>query len=149
MPNKRFHIKLGAASGGVVAGMVALQRESPDVVLETVAGIVGGTLGGMAPDVIEPAVSPRHRAFFHGAVAGTALSTAAFLSWEANCRAQSAHWDSVAALHDPSCQLHADCKRSALAWRLMAALIVGIAVGYASHLVADAQTPLGIPLITR
>lgn len=149
MPNRLTHILFAAPIGGVAAGLRAFSAGSQDALLDGLVGAVGGIIGGAAPDVLEPALSPNHRRVFHGAVAGGVLVLATFTSWEATCRARCVEWQRVGATHAIGCRSRSEAERNALVWRLAAAFLVGLAVGYASHLLLDAQTPNGIPFISR
>ena len=85
-------------------------------------GAVGSGLlsafGGLVPDLIEPAVDPNHRRFFHSVVTGADLA----------CGAVKAQGD----------QSFSDTLE------LVTVLLV---VGYISHLLADALTPKGLPFV--
>jgi inner membrane protein len=77
-----------------------------------------GALGSMLPDMLEPATNPSHRQFFHSWV------TAALLA-RANL------WIS----QDQS--IPAETKD----------IFTFISAGYLSHLLADGQSPKGLPII--
>jgi membrane-bound metal-dependent hydrolase YbcI (DUF457 family) len=79
-------------------------------------GLVGGVVG-LVPDLIEPAVSPNHRGFFHSVGWGTAL---------------------FYITHGPHSRNWTDGDRTAAQM---------LCLCYLSHLVADASTPKGINLI--
>jgi inner membrane protein len=83
--------------------------------------IGGGLLGAKLPDVFEPAIHSHHRKFFHSLVVagGLAWAIRKVLDWPRETREQ----------------------------RLLRAAVLGVAVGYASHLALDAMTPRSLPLI--
>ncbi len=122
MPGFKTHAKTGAITGAVTN--IALQlrdrghepdRPLMDRLLEILAAIGAGTAGGIAPDIIEPATTPNHRALFHSKVVfGIGMLVAA-----------------------------KESKDRTPAARIMCS---GYA-GYISHLVLDARTPKGLPLI--
>ena len=149
MPNRSTHLRFAVPIASAAAGLAAARSGSPDTLLDALVGAVGGVIGGAAPDVLEPALSPNHRSVFHGVVTGSALVLATFTSWEAMCRSRCDEWQRVAHTHNPDCPNRSEAERNALLWRLAAALLIGIAVGYASHLLLDARTPRGIPFVGR
>jgi hypothetical protein len=149
MPNRSTHIQFAAPIGGVAAVVRAARAGSSDAIFDAVVGAVGATFGGVAPDLLEPAVSPNHRSVFHGVLAGSALGLATFSSWEATCRTKCDEWQRIAATRDVGCSARSEAERNALLWRLAASFLVGVAVGYATHLLLDAGTPHGIPLVGR
>jgi membrane-bound metal-dependent hydrolase YbcI (DUF457 family) len=76
-------------------------------------------LGGLAPDVIEPALHPNHRSLFHSVSGGAALVRGAAGAWG-------------------SANLSDETK----------SVLVLFVIGYVSHLLADASTPKGLPLLS-
>ena len=77
-------------------------------------------VAGAAPDLFEPAAHPHHRQLAHSVAAGGVLTKFAF----DKCGFLNCEWDEFAKI----------------------AMAAGIA-GYISHLVADACTPCGLPLL--
>jgi len=81
-------------------------------------GVGAGALGGMLPDILEPATNPCHRKFFHSFTFGIVVTGSAV---------------GVAVQKN----IDLDLKEA-----------VGLlAAGYLSHLVMDAGTPAGLPAI--
>lgn len=130
MPNAKTHASWGAAIGGLVAGLVVYGEQQAKVNRGEVQeiewgkvlgwGLLGAGVGavvGVLPDLLEPATHPRHRALFHSVAFGTAGSIGVRHLLE---RAD-----------DP------DLRK----------LILCAAASYGSHLVLDAGTPLGLPVI--
>jgi len=99
------------------------------------------------PDILEPAADPNHRKFAHSLVVGGALSVARFGEMQLSCRrrADAAHQRLLS--HIPGCPERDTTLLEVLIWRFLAGAAVGFAVGYASHLVLDATTTKGLPLI--
>jgi len=85
---------------------------------EAAASVGIAALGGIAPDLFEPALHPNHRGVCHGVLAGGVLARSSLASWNDGSLPQ---W-----------------------FRVIAALF---AVGYISHLTLDACTPKGLPLV--
>jgi hypothetical protein len=133
MPNRAEHTRQGGIAGCIVACVanVVVQVERKRLNCDyrfnlaelAGTGFIGygaGYVGGIMPDVLEPADHPGHRDICHSAVAGTlVLVGAKKLNDNPNVSAQ------------------------------VKTLVNTAAAGYLVHLWADGQTPAGIPLITR
>lgn len=92
MPNRKKHKKEGAKIGGLFAAFTyaidySIERQKNikqnlpvekfnlvEFSITTATGIGLGKIGGILPDLLEPATSPHHRKFFHSTTAGTALA---------------------------------------------------------------------------
>src|SRR5690242_12658174 len=135
MPNRSTHATVGSISGGTFAVLRAADAPAPHLIVEAIGGLFGGWLGGILPDVLEPATSPNHRQLAHSVVAGGALTFAQLSEWQASCRLSA----DAAAQCALSLPFGSDERRSAewdaLLWRLLAGVLVGLVAGYASHLV--------------
>lgn len=147
MPNRATHARAGAAVGVLAA--VYRARESPtnQLVAEAIGGLLGGWLGGVIPDILEPATSPNHRRLAHSAAAGGALTLARIAEWQASCRAAADAAASRALAHPLGTSERTRAEWDVLFWRLLAGALVGLVAGYASHLVLDAGTARGLPLL--
>jgi inner membrane protein len=77
-----------------------------------------GAVGGLIPDLLEPAIHPNHRQFFHSYVAAALLV-------QANKQLST------------SAQIPAEARGT----------VHLVSLGFLSHLVIDAQTPKGLPWI--
>jgi len=77
-----------------------------------------GSLAGTLPDIIEPATDPNHRKTFHSLVAGAAVT-----------------WGTIKLVTDTD-----------LSHEVKTAVAV-TGASYISHLVLDADTPKGLPII--
>lgn len=130
MPNASQHVKIGAIAGGVAGAVYNLSKQlseikkSPGVAFDIWRllghSLVGAGLGAIAaslPDILEPAVSPHHRQFFHS------ISMMVVVGISASAVGRSG--------------LDEDAKH----------MMYYVLTGYMSHLVADAGTPMGIRLI--
>ena len=147
MPNRDMHLNAGAITGAFAA-LVMVHGENDTLALaEIVGGVIGGALGGLAPDVLEPATSPHHRKLAHSMVAAGALTLAKVAEWQAGCRRSCAGHLAWASTLPPGSTERHDAETSALMWSIAAGLIVGFAAGYASHLALDAATSRSLPLI--
>lgn len=96
-----------------------LAGRKPDIWEVLLAGL-GGYGGARFPDVIEPATNPNHRAFFHSLTvgAGSTLSLGKPDMW-------------LLDIENPHVR----------------ALTTGFLVGHISHLLLDASTPKGLPVV--
>jgi membrane-bound metal-dependent hydrolase YbcI (DUF457 family) len=113
--------------------------------LEMIGGGLGGQVGGLLPDQLEPAISSWHRGTAHSYTLIVLLldRRAQLLDWVEWCREQGR-----------SCERRLACEPgSALIlqlwiafWSLAAGFVTGLLAGYVSHLALDALTPHGLPL---
>jgi membrane-bound metal-dependent hydrolase YbcI (DUF457 family) len=149
MPNRSTHALVGALAGGTVAASRVTGEATVEFAAETVGGLIGGWAGGVLPDLLEPATSPHHRQTAHSMVAAGALTMAKVAEWQAACRSASAAARERASVLPLGCQERNDAELAAVLWRLLAGILVGLVVGYGSHLALDACTPRGLPLIGR
>ena len=56
MANRKMHMIVGGATGGASACFLARDQEPAHQLVETLGGVLAGTLGGRLPDIIEPAL---------------------------------------------------------------------------------------------
>ncbi|MDO9177679.1 MAG: metal-dependent hydrolase [Agitococcus sp.] len=123
MSNARAHA-LGAAVG--VGLMIAVDENKRGV--STSAPLVGGSLAsllGSLPDLIEPALHPNHRQFFHSLTFASLLISGMKSAYE---------WQPKP--HDD-------------AGRMLRALGLIGSGAYLVHLMMDATTPKSIPFLGR
>src|SRR5688572_11727465 len=112
MPNRAAHIGIGFSS---TLAWEAYRIDIDGQDDQAMYRIGAGTFAALAPDLIERALSPRHRKFFHSVLIGGALLYL-LSQWCGNGPQKSVHrWLST------------------------------MAVGYLSHLCADCRTPAGLP----
>ena len=118
MASSKVHLLVGAGvSTGAYFGFCQLTNRKPTFAEAVVAGATGA-LVALVPDILEPALHPNHRSLFHSVTGGAAL-------------VQSAR----GALR--STTLTAETKF----------ILVLLLIGYVSHLLADAATPKGLPVL--
>jgi membrane-bound metal-dependent hydrolase YbcI (DUF457 family) len=130
MPNKSTHLKAGAMTGAVAGGLYSYIKQRAQInqgkkhdidwgelIGYGILGMVLGTAGGALPDLIEPATNPHHRSFFHSVVCGSAVTIGSY---------QLVQNDFADILKLSS---------------------TSVSTGYVSHLVLDAKTPYGLPLM--
>jgi hypothetical protein len=149
MPNRKEHAVAGLIAGAVI-GTIASMPLPPDKRLsEALLVSIGAILGGVAPDVIEPATSPQHRSTFHSVVVGGAGVAALAAQFRSRCIESANECDLQASDPTLTPQIRANAFRRAAAWRGVSALVLGFALGYASHLILDGGTSDGLCILTR
>jgi hypothetical protein len=159
MPDGATHKLIGASGGCVFAAYRAKDQNPGSWIAELAGGAIGGYVGGILPDILEPAISSWHRGVAHSYVGGaTVVATAieVLSKWEIACRTNAENCKAtpaivipggmfVAAPPDPVYQFLSSLAE--LFWRLMAGFLNGLVAGYVSHLALDAITPRSIPLL--
>ena len=113
---------IGAATGAVVnvamqAGRKALNPRTPFDWGEFLICTGAASLAALAPDILEPADSPNHRAFFHS------IAMAAIVAYAMTGK-HTRKWPAIVTV-----------------------IAGAAGVGYLSHLAADAGTPKSINLV--
>lgn len=119
MPNAGTHMIAGGLTGAAAA--VSLQTEPEPDPAAIIAGAFVGGVAGRVPDILEPAMHPNHRAFFHSVGVLAVVGYGTYKAWR---------WE-------PENDFERICR-----WL---ALVGGAA--YMSHLVLDASTPKGLPIV--
>jgi len=151
MSNRRQHAIAGAAAGAGAALFQVRPSAPPfETLLEALGGAGGGFVGSALPDLIEPATSPNHRDVAHSVAASTALTVKTARPFSFYREGLRARADDYAAKRRQS-----EVPRLEQLWyflcecfyRLVAGAVSGLVPGYLSHLVLDAGTPKGIPLL--
>ncbi|HVA01300.1 MAG TPA: metal-dependent hydrolase [Terriglobia bacterium] len=158
MPDGRTHKAIGAGAGMAFALYRAKDQNGQNSLAEVAGGAAGGYIGGLLPDILEPAVSSWHRDVAHSWAAGGAIiSLNNWLSaWETACRENAEKCRAIPMVArgagfvpvtvDPLAQFLSTIAE--LFWRFLAGLLNGLVAGYVSHLALDAATPRSIPLLT-
>lgn len=149
MARRRTHIAAGMVSGAVMAAYAGRREVGPHRVIEVVGGALGGALGAVVPDLLEPAINSWHRSLAHSYITagmGIAVLPQRITAWQEYCRSE-------AGRHEDLCAMAADDwgRFGHALWALLSLILsglaVGLAVGYASHLALDLTTPRGLPLL--
>jgi len=150
MPNRKTHVIVGVSTGCIVAEFRAKDEEPLPRLLETVSGGVGGYIGSILPDIIEPALSPRHREHFHSVLAGLLTfggdSTLAnkCITW---CRSTAEYYRREQYKNTLTGIQKFFYALIEIVLRILAGMLTGLAYGYMSHLALDAFTPNSLPLV--
>ena len=138
---------------GVSAAIVQLlaDEDNSDLPLAEVIGrLLGGAWGSRGPDLIDPPTSPGHRGVGHAIVPVllTFLLIAHFMpTWQQTVRSQAATARAQAGASPPGEGWGYQC--TATACEFLLGLIIGVPVGYGSHVLFDATTPAGLPLLMQ
>jgi membrane-bound metal-dependent hydrolase YbcI (DUF457 family) len=146
MPNRATHEVVGAASSAAFTLLRVGDAPIPHAFAEVLGGAVGGWVGGLLPDVLRPATTPNHRKLAHSVVAGGTLTLARLAEWQAACRTEARSSVARALLLALGSDARRRAEWDALAWRFLGGILAGL-VGYASHLMLDAGTAKGLPLL--
>lgn len=151
MANGRTHEWIGMAAGGGVAAFRARREPLPDQLVEAVGGVIGGYFGGKMPDILEPAIHSWHRDICHSWTVGGVIATgvAALERWEKDCRKRAADFRRRRLATGVQPLLGFFYWLAEWFWSLAAGFVAGFGSGYVSHLVLDAFTPRGLPLLCR
>jgi hypothetical protein len=150
VPAAVTHGRLGAFAGA--GATLLIPDDLPVEARLTIAlsAAAAGYAGGRLPDILEPAVHAWHRELFHGGAFGAGVAWLA-LDWGA-C--------AVRRLLDEAKQIRARRLAAPPGQQDLAGFwfqehrryatvgfLIGLPVGYLSHLLADASTPCGLPLV--
>ena len=68
MPNRPTHLAAAVALGTLTAAYKALELSGLQYAAELAGGALGGAVGGLGPDWVDPPTSPFHRGVGHSAV---------------------------------------------------------------------------------
>jgi hypothetical protein len=149
MANRKQHAVLGFTAGVGGYALHSYIKEEKTSLPELFGAGLSGVAGAFLPDIIEPATNPNHRSFFHSvSFVGVAGPPAWSYAWRVKD-------EQIRQAED--CEVRANAmqdgfekilwKLRALLHRLLAGLLPGLVLGYASHLAADAITPMGLPFL--
>jgi membrane-bound metal-dependent hydrolase YbcI (DUF457 family) len=138
---------------GVFVGLLVTAYSTPgnqqlsEAALRVLGGVLGGIVGAKAPDTLEPALSSRHRSMFHSwSIAATALVSHSQIGSTLQNREETITRLKVmrasAKDHDRQ-RLSAEIAMQ----QFIAGFLPAFIAAYCSHLVLDAGTPRGLPLI--
>ena len=148
MANRKTHVVAGFASGAAVAGYKARDLAPGDLLLEVAGGELGGMLSGIAPDILEPAIHSWHRSVAHSGAAGLtgAIAMQQCATWQQRCRLEAQRHDRLGSITQDDWARFWHAAMACL-WRLLSGFVAGLPAGYLSHLILDATSSRGIPLL--
>lgn len=118
MPNHATHVLIGAVGGALVYVVYMRWNDEPVSLLGLLSAAGLGAMAATLPDLLEPAVHPHHRGPAHSVVALLGVT--------------------CTAVESVSSDILTDDEKQ---------LLLSLAAGYASHLAADATTPMGLPVV--
>jgi hypothetical protein len=93
MSNRRTHLIAGTSAGLGFAGYLARNEQPRAFAAETVGGALGGAIGCLGPDTVEPALHSWHRSTAHSYAAAATIVTATAQGierWQEYCRGRAA-----------------------------------------------------------
>ncbi len=121
MPNRSAHSVIGGVAVGL--GIAYADSRNKTLTLKPVAGGVIAALSSSLPDMLEPAIHPHHRQFFHSLAFGTLLGYGAYKLYK---------WEPTEEAH-----------------KIARYLLLIILSAYLLHLLMDSFTSKSIPLIGK
>jgi hypothetical protein len=149
MPNCPFHIATSTPAGAGYAFYKANNQSDLAKLLETAGGALGGYLGGILPDRIDPPFHPGHRSLGHGFVpvaAATTFWNQGLDGWQNQLRrlADEHGYRRLLSTDPAGTAWHAFAE---WALRLLSGFLAGLGAGYVTHVALDFGTPRCLPLI--
>jgi len=123
---------------------VALNEPRAKPFFEAIGGFGGGMFGGRLPDIIEPAITPRHRGPAHSLEAGVGaiwLSREVVPEWQAACRRLAEALTAKGTQFAAGSLQRMLCSFASIACYVFAGFLAGIGAGYVTHLVCDHGRP--------
>jgi len=121
MPNAMAH-RYGAALG-IGCAIAIHESNNGETTARPLLGAAGGAIFGTLPDILEPALHPNHRQFFHSIAALGLVSTGLYKLYK---------WD-------PDDDFY----------KVVRALSMVACGAYIIHLAMDSGTPKSLPLVGR
>jgi len=149
MANGKEHREIALVVGAAAAFCCASDAPRDNAIVETIGGALGGYVGGVLPDVIDPPIHPGHRSLGHGVlpVGATAKYYVENVrAWQEELRRLARGYAQSAARANSESERTKYLLLETLC-QLAAGFVVGIGAGYVSHLAMDACTPKGLPLL--
>lgn len=122
MPNGATHTFTAAlAIGG--AALVTADKDQANAISKVAISGTAGALASKLPDLLEPALNPHHRQFFHSIVFAAGLGLAAYKLYKWEPQGKKEEWMRVL-------------------------LLAGLS-GYLLHLLMDGCTPRSLPMLGK
>lgn len=152
MPNRQEHLDLSTFVGIPVALYSSRSLTGWPALVHAAGCVAASRWGGILPDLLEPALHPGHRAFWHsqltlvGSVQMSVDPPAVVRTWRGSLFAEA---KILRARREALPEDHPD--RSTL-WTdemlryFLAGALVGLPAGYLTHRPPDAGSPSGLPL---
>lgn len=116
----KTHIEVGALTGLAIA---LVDNKKHKMIHNPLIAPSLGALFGKLPDIIEPALHPHHRQFFHSKLVFAATTYGLYKTY---------HWEVQTSFE-----------------KITRGLLLIAGCAYLSHLVCDSMTPRGLPLIGK
>jgi hypothetical protein len=148
MPDGTVHQGVGVLCGVGAAWAVSADQVPVVRLLRAAAGALGGLHGGQMPDLLEPAISPLHRAIAHDALTLFGGGSIVVVKGRAQLDTMNARIRELEMVLEGAAGLQRFVVALAIVLgHLLVGYLTGFAAGYASHLVLDACTPRSLPML--
>lgn len=154
MPNAAAHKALGAvcgmaASNYYVTPFLRPEEEENGKPTLLLTGLMAGGVGGRIPDVLDPPIHPNHRGIYHSVAMGCIALCGAILTVKALEYLYQRHCQTRTRSRGPQTTHESSGSSSGISLKQAAvgAVILALLAGILSHLVADAGTPKGLPVL--
>lgn len=149
MPNRPVHLAAAVSLGTLVSIHKARGLNGLQYVAEIAGGALGGAVGGLGPDWVDPPTSPFHRGVGHSAAIScvmTGLASRRIDAWQAWLREEAARFRCLQnVVVDPLLRaFHGICY---VLICLVSGALVGFLAGWGSHLALDFGSVRSLPLI--
>lgn len=153
MADRATHQRVAVLTGTATGFFVARELEGAPWLARITGTIAAAKLGGALPDILEPGIHSWHRGSFHSltALLGSGhlmvVQPSAFRGWitglDKRARRLRAEREALPPDHpDQGCLMIKE-----MLSHFLTGAAVGLVAGYASHLLLDARTPRGLPLL--
>lgn len=151
MPNAAAHNVLGAGTGALavnhyISPLLTEKEQKEYGPALFVGSVMAGRIGGRIPDLIEPAIHPKHRSVYHSIAAGCLAALGLGLTIKAVTELPRLQPDRKTSHHQKTPKATGNSGLSLEHLALTTVLIAAL-VGLLSHLAADSGTPDGLPLV--
>lgn len=149
MPNRPTHLAAAVPLGTLAAAYKARELSGLQYAAEVAGGALGGAVGGLGPDWIDPPTSPFHRGVGHSAAVScvlTGLASRRIDAWQAWLREEAVRfWCLQNTAADPLVRaFYGICYMLTC---LVSGALVGFLAGWGSHLALDFGSVRSLPLI--
>lgn len=149
MPNRNDHIKYALGVQSLIEIFRSSRLSGDDRSWDIAGALLGATFGGVLPDLLEPASSPNHRQFAHGVLPAMAVAWFGRGEHQKGCDVLYAWANAAPRPGDLAVLFNSQNETPRWLRFVIAGFFRAVPNGYATHLVADATTPRGLPLLGR
>ena len=149
MPNRPIHLAAAIPAGTIMAAHKARSFNGLQYLSEVAGGALGGTIGGLGPNWVDPPTSPGDRGIGHSAAVSCVLTGPAYQridTWQAWLRHEAAKLQRLQNVTiDPLVRAFYGMCYAVIC--VLSGAIAGFVAGWGSHLVLDFGTARSLSLI--